>query len=58
MIRPEAIREAEAEAERFLVRVTELRESKEPEIYGGPLHAALRRASMDLTRSLAKLRSR
>lgn len=56
-----ALLEAETEAERFLKRVAEYKAFKKSDGYewgysGGPLRAAVKRASMDLTRALAKLR--
>lgn len=57
---PEKLKEAEFEAKRFLKRLAELKKVKDdaqhywqcPKEYG-----AIRRASMDLTRALASLRS-
>lgn len=54
-----------AEARRFLERATELQKENPPaSIHGRPIHVvpsaqsgAVRRASMDLTRALAALRS-
>jgi hypothetical protein len=61
---PERYLAAERECERFLKVVDELRArfakdetfAKYIDITGGPETAAVRRASMDLTRQLAKLR--
>ncbi len=55
------ILEAEQEAKRFLQRVGELRAAgaltNNPSyLYGSAASGAVRRASMDLTRSLAKMR--
>jgi hypothetical protein len=59
----ETIIEAENEVKRFLARLKELKETEEYKsesskwsISGCTESGALRRASMDLTRSLAKLR--
>ena len=58
------IQEAEAEAERFLSRIADLMD-KAKEVgdlsaieFGSPESGALRRASMDLTRALARMRAR
>jgi len=51
--------EAKAEAKRFLKRVRELEEREAPyyHAFGAwPERAAVKRASMDLTRALAKIR--
>lgn len=56
------IKEAKAEAKRFLKRVTELEEMRARNkgdmwsAYGMKEHGAVKRASLDLTRALAKLR--
>jgi len=58
------IQEAEAEAERFLARVADLlaRAQEDGDFTaiecGSPESGALRRASMDLTRALARMRAR
>jgi hypothetical protein len=56
----DTLRSAIAEAERFLIRARALADKTEgePHVYGGPEAAAMKRASMDLTRSLAEMRSR
>lgn len=54
-----AINEAIAEAERFLITAKAVRYSwDEKDLYGAPqqLNAACKRASMDLTRALARMR--
>ena len=55
-----AILEAEAEAERFLMRVADLRDRYSPadlhHIQGCKETGAVRRASLDLTKALAQMR--
>ena len=63
-MKPEDIKTAEAEAKRFLARVVEWRKAQRTEAY--PLGSytpatpresgAMKRASLDLTRALAKMR--
>ena len=61
---PEAYKQAEEEAIRFLARIAQLRWrlkndeqfAKYINITGGPETASVKRASMDLTRQLAKMR--
>ncbi len=56
--------DAEAEARRFLARAATLRAGIQPASYGdgeyldipGPANAAMKRASLDLSRALAALR--
>lgn len=56
----EKLYQAKQEAERFLKKVEELEKdigkSSSPYLYGSKFTGAVKRASMDLTRSLADLR--
>jgi hypothetical protein len=57
----EGIAKARREAERFLAATAEVERAGRANpmlFYGSPSTAALRRASMDLTRALADMRSR
>ena len=52
-----SLHEAQELAQRFLRLAKELEHAQEPERYSSPLESgALKRASMDLTRALAKYR--
>ena len=58
-LKPERLQEAVEEAERFLARVNDLQDQGlilYDEYEGGQLTAAVKRASLDLTHALSKLR--
>jgi len=48
--------EAEREAQRFLLRVKQWRQASVGDLIGSKENAAMKRASMDLTRALAVMR--
>jgi hypothetical protein len=52
----DSIRNAANEARRFLRRIREREESDTPDDTGGQYVAAIKRASMDLSRALADVR--